>query len=56
MLKNWAMYRYERSGKLQYLGVISATGQDDALAKAIKLLPEEDPEALCARLWEGQQT
>jgi hypothetical protein len=55
MLKSWAIYRYEGSGKLRYLGVISATGQDDAMAKAIKLLPAEDPEALCARLWEGQQ-
>jgi len=36
MLKSWAIYRYEGSGKLRYLGVISATGQDDALAKAIK--------------------
>jgi len=53
MLKNWAIYRYE--GRASCLGVISATGQDDALAKAIELLPEEAPEALCARLWEGQQ-
>jgi hypothetical protein len=37
MLKSWAIYRYEGSGKLRYLGVISATGQDDAMAKAIKL-------------------
>jgi hypothetical protein len=28
-LKSWAIYRYEGSGKLQYLGVISATGQDE---------------------------
>jgi hypothetical protein len=55
MLKSWAIYRYEGSGKLRYLGVISATGQDDAMAKAIKLLPEEDSEALCARLWEGER-
>jgi hypothetical protein len=30
MLKNWAIYRYEGEGKMRYLGVISATGQDDA--------------------------
>ena len=55
MLKSWAIYRYEGSGKLRYLGVISATGQEDAMAKAVKLLPDEDPEALCARLWEGER-
>jgi len=55
MLKSWAICRYEGSGKLRYLGVISATGQNDAMAKAIKLLPEENPEALCARLWEGER-
>ena len=54
MLKSWAIYRYEGNGKLRYLGVISATGQEDAVSKAIKLLPDEDPEALCARLWEGK--
>jgi hypothetical protein len=42
MLKSWAIYRYEGAGKLRYLGVISATGQEDAMAKAVKLLPEED--------------
>ena len=54
-MKNWAIYRYESRGKLRYLGVISATGQEDAMMKAIKLLPDEDPETLCARLWEGEQ-
>jgi hypothetical protein len=46
MLKNWAIYRYEAAGKLRYLGVVSATGQEDAMSKGIKLLPEENPEAL----------
>ena len=55
MLKNWAIYRYEGGGKLCYLGVVSATGQEDAMSKAVKLLPEEDPGALCARLWEGER-
>jgi hypothetical protein len=55
MLKNWAIYRYEGEGKLRYLGVISAAGQEDAFSKAIKLLPEEDPEALCLRPWEGER-
>ena len=54
-MKNWAIDRYEGSGTLRYLGVISATGQEDAVSKAVKLLPEEDPEALCARLWEGER-
>jgi hypothetical protein len=35
MLKSWAIYRYEGSGKLRYLGVVSATGQEDAMAKAV---------------------
>jgi hypothetical protein len=46
MLKNWAIYRCEGGGKLRCLGVISATGQEDAMS---------DPEALCGRLWSGQQ-
>lgn len=47
--------RHEGEGKLRYLGVISATGQEDAVSKAVKLLPEEDSEALRARLWEGER-
>jgi hypothetical protein len=35
-MKNWAIYRYEGNGKLWYLGVISAAGQEDVLSKAIK--------------------
>jgi hypothetical protein len=54
-MKNWAIYRYEGNGKLRYLGVVSAAGQEDAMSKAVKLLPDEDPEKLCARLWEGEQ-
>ena len=54
-MKSWAIYRYEGGGKLRYLGVVSATGQEDAMAKAVKLLPDEDPEKLCARLWESEQ-
>ena len=40
-----------RAAAVRYLGLISATAQEDAVSKAVKLLPEEDPEALCARLW-----
>ena len=54
MLKNWAIYRYEGEGKLRYLGVVSASGQDDALAKAIKLLPEEDRKSLRVKRWMGE--
>ena len=45
----------EGGGKLRYLGVVSAAGQEDAMSKAVKLLPDEDPEKLCARLWEGER-
>jgi hypothetical protein len=55
MLKKLGEYRYEGEGKLRYLGVISATGQEDAVSKAVKLLPEEDTRQLCARLWEGER-
>src|SRR5262245_25405392 len=40
---------------MRYLGVVSATRQEDVMSKAIELLSEEDPRALCARLWEGER-
>jgi hypothetical protein len=55
MMKNWAICQHEGEGKLRYLGVVSATGQEEAVSKAIKLLLEEDPRALCATLWEGER-
>jgi hypothetical protein len=36
MLKSWAIHRYGGSGKLRYLGVISATGQEDAISSRIR--------------------
>jgi hypothetical protein len=55
-MKSWAIYRYESKGRMQYLGVISAKDREEALAKAIRLLPEEHPETLCTRPWEGGRT
>jgi hypothetical protein len=55
-MSNWAIYRYESKGRMQCPGVASAKDREEALAKAIRLLPEEDPEALCTRPWEGGRT
>ena len=55
MMKNWAIYQHEGEGMLRNLGVVSATGQEEAVSKAIKLLPGEDPRTLCATLWEGER-
>jgi hypothetical protein len=55
-MNSWAIYRYQSKGRTHYLGVVSAKDRQEALAKAIKLLPEEDPETLCTRLWEGSRT
>jgi hypothetical protein len=42
-MNSWAIYRYQSKGRMSYLGVVSAKDREEALAKAIRLLPEEDP-------------
>lgn len=52
--ESWAIYRHESKGRLEYLGAITAKGGEDALVQATKLLPEEDPENLIAKLRTGE--
>jgi hypothetical protein len=51
--ESWAIFRHESKGRLEHLGVITAKDGEDALVQATKLMPDEDPENLIAKLWTG---
>jgi hypothetical protein len=53
-MQSWAIYRYERKGRLKYLAVITAKDGKDAHKQAVQLMPEENPESLIAKPWTGE--
>jgi hypothetical protein len=49
-MTSWAIYRKTEDVEV-YIGVITAKDEQDALAKATLLLPEEDRRTLLAKPW-----
>jgi hypothetical protein len=53
-MTSWAIFKKTEDVEV-YIGVVSAKDEQDALAKAALLLPEEDRRTLIARPWRDEK-